>query len=177
MNNLIPVELIEKRIYLIRGQKVMLDRDLAELYGVETRTINQAVKRNIKRFPEDFMFQLSKEEFGNWRSQTVISNSARMGLRWIPFAFTEQGVAMLSSVLNSERAIGVNIAIMWVFVRIKQFISNYKELEQKLNALEEKHAKHLHKHDSEIRLIFDAIKQMLAIEEKPKKRIGFATDS
>lgn len=108
------------------------------------------------------------------RSQFVTSK--RGGPRYLPFAFTEQGIAMLSSVLNSERAIGVNIAIMRVFVRIKQFISNYKELEQKLNALEEKHAKHLNKHDFDIQLIFEAIRQMLAIEEKPKKRIGFVKD-
>lgn len=105
---------IEKSIFLIRGQKVMLDRDLANLYGVKTKALKQAVRRNIKRFPEDFMFVLSKDEFQNWRSQFVTSNRVRMGLRYPPMAFTEQGVAMLSSVLNSERAVEVNIAIMRV---------------------------------------------------------------
>jgi len=105
MSDLIPIERIENKIYLIRGQKVMLDRDLAELYGIETKKLKQAVKRNIDRFPDDFMFQLNKEEFNNWRSQFVTSNVDKMGLRWTPFAFTEQGVAMLSSVLRSKRAI------------------------------------------------------------------------
>ena len=117
---LIPVERIEKAILLIRRQKIMLDRDLAELYGVPTKVLNQAVARNRKRFPGDFMFQLSQGEFENWRSQIVTSNSAaRMGLRRRPYAFTEQGVAMLSSVLNSERAIEVNIAIMRTFVHLR----------------------------------------------------------
>ena len=109
MKNLIPVERIENRIYLIRGQKVMLDRDLAELYGVATKALKQAVKRNLSRFPIDFMFELTEEEFKNWRSQFVASKSDRMGLRWKPYAFTEQGVAMLSSVLRSEGAVQVNI--------------------------------------------------------------------
>ncbi|MCF7878796.1 MAG: ORF6N domain-containing protein [Candidatus Omnitrophica bacterium] len=113
---MIRQDVIEKRIFLIRSQNVMFDRDLAELYQVETRTLNQAVKRNIDRFPKDFMFQLNKKEFENWRSQIVMSNSDKMGLRRKPYVFTEQGVAMLSSVLNSKRAIQVNIAIMRVFV-------------------------------------------------------------
>jgi len=107
MPNLVPIERIENKIYLIRGQKVMLDRDLADLYGVETRSLKQAVKRNIERFPEDFMFQLNKDELANWRSQFVISKADKKGLRWEPFVFTEQGVSMLSSVLNSKRAVAL----------------------------------------------------------------------
>jgi hypothetical protein len=116
---LVPAELIEKKIYLIRGQKVLLDRDLAELYRVETKVLKQAVKRNIKRFPDDFMFELSKAEFTHWRSQFVTSKSDKIGLRYSPMAFTEQGVAMLSSVLKSERAIEVNIQIMRAFVKLR----------------------------------------------------------
>src|SRR4030067_1625821 len=111
MKSIIPIEVIERQIILIRGQRVMLDRDLANLYEVETRVLNQAVKRNINRFPEDFMFQLTQAEMGNWKSQIVISNKDKMGLRKAPYAFTENGVAMLSSVLGSERAITVNIQI------------------------------------------------------------------
>lgn len=121
MNDL---QLIQSKIYEIRGQKVMLDRDLAEMYGVETRALNQAVKRNIDRFPEDFMFQITDEELENWKSQIVISNSIKMGLRRNPFAFTELGVAMLSSVLNSKIAIQINMSIMRAFVAIRQLISN-----------------------------------------------------
>ena len=115
MPDIIPIEKIVNKIYIFRGVKVMLDRDLAELYGVETKVLNQAVKRNIERFPLDFMFQLDKEEFQNWRSQFVTSNSDKMGLRYAPFVFTEQGVAMLSSVLNSDTAIQANIQIMRTF--------------------------------------------------------------
>jgi hypothetical protein len=117
----------------------MLDRDLAALYEVQTRILNQAVRRNIDRFPPDFMFQLTKEEFENWKSQIVTSNSVKMGLRKLPLAFTEQGVAMLSSVLNSEKAINVNIAIIRTFVLIRQFVINYKELEAKIKKLEKKY--------------------------------------
>ena len=117
--SLLPDEIIINKIILLRDQKVLVDRDLAELYGVDTRTLNQAVKRNLKRFPEDFMFQMTKEEFEIWRSQIVISNSDRMGLRRPPHVFTEQGVAMLSSVLNSDRAILVNIQIMRVFTKLR----------------------------------------------------------
>ena len=125
-NLLIPVERIERAILLIRGEKVLLDRDLAELYGVETRVLVQAVKRNLRRFPADFMFQLSKDEFENWRSQFVMSNpGSKMGLRRRPYAFTEQGVAMLSSVLNSDRAIEVNIAIMRAFVRLRDMLATH----------------------------------------------------
>ena len=128
MKSMIPVEVIEKKIFLIRGQKVMLDRDIAEMYGVETKRLNEQVRRNTKRFPEDFMFQLSKEEFENWRSQIATSNSDKMGLRRRPYAFTENGVAMLSSVLTSDRAIEVNIQIMRTFTRLKTLALENNEL-------------------------------------------------
>ena len=124
----IPQQIIESKILIIRGKKVMLDRDLAVLYDVETRTLNQAVRRNIKRFPEDFMFQLTKEEMSNWKSQIVISNKDKMGIRKKPYAFTENGVAMLSSVLNSERAITVNIQIMRTFTKLRELLTTHKEL-------------------------------------------------
>jgi len=127
--SLVPNERIEQSILLIRGHKVMLDRDLAELYGVETRVLVQAVKRHSRRFPGDFMFQLTKEEFRDWRSQFVMSNpSTKMGLRRAPYAFTEQGVAMLSSVLNSHQAIDVNVEIMRAFVRLREILASHKDL-------------------------------------------------
>ena len=167
MNNLILSERIESKIYLIRGQKVMLDRDLAELYGVKTKVLIQAVKRNINRFPLDFMFQMRKEEFNVLRSQIVTSSWG--GRRYLPYAFTEQGIAMLSSVLNSERAIQVNIAIMRVFVKLKEMLSTHKELARKLSQLEQK----FEKHDSEIRSIFEAIRQIMMPVEQGNKKIGF----
>ncbi|MEA1962870.1 MAG: ORF6N domain-containing protein [Patescibacteria group bacterium] len=126
--NIISQDIIESKILLIRGKKVILDRDLANLYGVETRILNQAVKRNIERFPDDFMFKLTKMEVDNWISQIVISNKEKMGLRKLPYAFTEQGIAMLSSVLKSKKAIKVNIAIMRIFVNIRKFVSTYDGL-------------------------------------------------
>ena len=129
------LQVIQNKIYEIRGQKVMLDRDLADMYGVETRVLNQAVKRNAERFPEDFMFQLTHEEFENWKSQIVMSNSAKMGLRRPPFAFTELGVAMLSSVLNSKPAIQINMGIMRAFVAVRQMIEDNSPL-KRLSTLE-----------------------------------------
>jgi hypothetical protein len=163
---MIPTEVIERKIYLIRGQKVMLDRDLANLYGVETRVLNQAVRRNIGRFPGDFMLLLTREEIMDL-SQIVISS----GIKHAPnvFAFTEQGVAMLSGVLNSERAIQVNIAIMRAFVKLREVLSSSKELTEKLAQLEKK----IEKHDSEITLIFDAIRELMAPPTKPRRKIGF----
>jgi hypothetical protein len=149
----LPTERIERSILLIRGQKVMLDRDLAELYGVETRVLNQAVRRNIRRFPPDFMFQLSPEEFAQRRSQIVMSKRERMGLRRRPFAFTEQGVAMVSSVLNSDRAIAVNIAIMRAFVRLHELMATHKELARKIEELERKS-------DAQFKAVFDAIREL-----------------
>jgi len=167
---IIPVELIERKIYLIRGHKVMLDSDLAQLYGVETRVLLQSVKRNISRFPEDFMFQLTKEEYDSLRSQIVILKPGRGKHRkYLPYVFTEQGVAMLSSVLKSERAIQVNIAIMRAFVRLREMLSTHKELAHKLAELERK----IERHDEEIKAIFDAIRQLMAPPEKPRRRIGF----
>jgi phage regulator Rha-like protein len=167
MKELMPQEIIEQRIFVIRGQKVMVDRDLAELYGVKTKVFTQAVKRNIDRFPEDFMFQLTKEEFENLRSQIVTSSWG--GVRYLPHAFTEQGVAMLSSVLNSKRAIQVNIAIIKVFVKLREILSTHKELAYKLKELENR----IEKHDEEIIEIFEAIRQMMIVEEKPKRQMGF----
>ena len=145
----------------------MLDRDLAKLYKVPTGRLNEQVKRNIRRFPEDFMFRLTKEEFKNLKSQFAISSWG--GIRKLPYTFTEQGVAMLSSVLHSERAIQVNIIIMRVFVKLKQILSTHKELNYKLEQLERK----IEKHDEEIRAIFEAIRQLISVPEKPKRRIGF----
>lgn len=170
---LVPVERIEKAILFIRGQKVMLDRDLAELYGVPTGVLNQAVKRNLKRFPEDFMFQLSKEEMESWKSQLVISNpAARMSVRKLPYAFTEQGVAMLSSVLRSDRAVEVNIAIMRAFVRLRELLATHKDLARKLADLERK----LGEHDEKFQIVFEAIRRLMAPPPQPeqKRRIGFA---
>ncbi len=170
MKDFIPQEVVERRILFIRGQKVMLDRDLAKLYGVKTGRLNEQVCRNLGRFPEDFMFQLTKEEFENWKSQFATSNRDKMGLRRRPYAFTEQGVAMLSSVLNSERAIHVNIAIMRAFVKLKQILSMNKELAHKLAELERK----IEKHDVDIQAIFEAIRQLMApLPIKPKPQIGF----
>jgi len=161
-----PVAHIEKRILQIREQKVMLDRDLAALYGVETRALNQAVRRNKKRFPPDFMFSLTREEIRNI-SQTVICSEIKHARN--VNVFTEQGVAMLSSVLNSDRAIEVNIAIMRVFVRLRETTAAQKELKQKLEEIEN----HLRGHDEDIQAIFRAIRQLVTLPEKPRKKIGF----
>lgn len=166
--SLIPAERIEQTILLIRGHKVMLDRDLATLYGVETRALVQAVTRNRDRFPADFMFQLSKEELANWRSQFVISNpAAKMGLRQRPYAFTEQGVAMLSSVLRSKRAVLVNVAIMRAFVRLRQLLATHKDLARKLDEMEQKY-------DVQFKVVFDAIRQLMTPPEPATKgEMGF----
>ena len=157
---------IENKIYLIRGKRVMLDKDLAELYGVKTKALNQAVKRNIERFPEYFMFQLTKEESEISRSQFVTLKHGQ-NIKYSPYAFTEQGVAMLSSVLNSKKAIHVNIQI--TFTKLREMIVNHKELAEKLKQLESK----VEKHDSEIQSIFNAIRQLMMPPEKPKRKIGF----
>jgi hypothetical protein len=166
MSDIVPQEVIETKIIFIRGKKVMLDRDLAMLYGVETRTLNQAMKRNKKRFPEDFMFQLTSDEMKIWKSQIVISNKEKMGLRRRPYAFTENGVAMLSSVLNSDRAITVNIQIMRTFTRLREMLMTHKDLKEKIEAMEKKY-------DYQFKIVFDAIKQLLEPPEKTKKKIGF----
>ena len=170
-SKLIPEEVIERKIFMIRGHKVMLDKDLAGLYGVETKVLIQAVKRNVERFPEDFMFQLSEGEFDNLRSQFVTSSWG--GTRYLPYVFTEQGVAMLSSVLNSAVAIQVNIAIMRAFVKLRQILSMNKELACKLAELEGK----IEKHDKDIQAIFEAIRRLMAPPLiKPKPQIGFKPD-
>ena len=164
---LITHDFIEQKIFLIRKHKVILDKDLAKLYKVPTGRLNEQVRRNIKRFPEDFMFQLTKNEFENLKSQFATSSWG--GLRKLPYVFTEQGVAILSSVLHSARAIQVNIAIMRVFVKLRQFIFAHKELAHKLEQLERK----IENHDTEIHTIFEAIRQLMIVPEKPKRRIGF----
>jgi len=164
--SLVRAASVEKRIYFVRGQKVMTDDDLALLYRVPTGTFNQAVRRNIQRFPADFMFQLTSDETENLRSQFVISSWG--GRRYLPFVFTEQGVAMLSSVLKSDRAIQVNIAIMRAFVKLRELLATHQELAGRLEELEKK----FQKHDGQIREVFDAIRALLAAQ--PAKRpIGY----
>lgn len=170
-NEIIPIEKISSKIYFIRNEKVLLDSDLAELYGVETKHLIQAVKRNIYRFPLDFMYQLTKQEFENLRSQIVTSSWG--GRRYLPYAFTEQGVAMLSSVLNSKRAIEVNITIMRAFVQMRKFLQSTDELAQKLKELEKETKKKFSEQQEQIQLIFEAIKQLMVEKEKPKRKIGF----
>ena len=159
----IPSENIGSKIYMIRKEKVMLDFDLALLYQVETKVLNQAVKRNSERFPPDFVFMLNKNEEANLKSQIVTSNYGR---RKPVFAFTEQGIAMLSGVLRSPRAIQVNIQIMRTFTRLRQMLSSHKELKEKIEQLEKKY-------DGQFRLIFKTIQQIITEEEKPKGKIGF----
>ena len=165
---IVPMERISQSILLIRGHKVMLSTDLAELYGVEPRALVQAVKRNIERFPEDFMFQLNDQEFANLKSQIVISSWGGLR-RAAPYAFTEQGVPMLSSVLHSDRAIHVNIEIMRAFVRLRQMLASNVELARKLAALERKY-------DAQFKVVFDAIRELMTpLEPKKKRPIGFGT--
>ena len=186
-------ERIEQAILLIRGEKVMLDADLAALYGVATRVLIQAVKRNAERFPPDFIFQLTKEEVDLLRSQSVTSKSAsrldqgdseilrsqfviskigdpRGGRRYLPYAFTEQGVAMLSSVLHSPRAIAVNIEIMRTFIRLRRMLASHADLARKLEALEKKY-------DAQFKVVFDAIRQLMAPPAPKRRRIGFHRDA
>jgi hypothetical protein len=163
---IIPFERIATVIHVIRGQKVMLDRDLAKLYGVPTRVLKQAVRRNARRFPLDFMFEMDKAELAKWRSQFVTSKADRMGLRYPPMAFTEQGVAMLSSVLNSQRAIEVNIAIMRAFVRLREFLASQAKLGKKLAEIERR----IEEHHGSIHVLFEAIQQLTS--ERPPA-IGF----
>lgn len=166
-NAIVPIEHIQSQIIVIRDEKVILDRTLAELYGVETKQLKRAVRRNIHRFPSDFMFELTKEEFDDLRYQFGTSN--RGGARYRPMAFTEQGVAMLSSVLNSNRAIKVNILIMRAFVRLRVLISSHKELFRKLEDMEKKY-------DEQFRVVFEAIRQLMTPPEPTKKKIGFVNE-
>jgi hypothetical protein len=166
MTTLLPIELIASKIYLIRSVKVMLDRDLAELYGVETKVLKQAVRRNIDRFPADFMFEMTNTEFEDWRSQFVTSKRDKIGLRYKPMAFTEKGVAMLSSVLRSKRAIQVNVQIMRAFSQLRKMLLTHEDLKKKIESMEKKY-------DEQFQIVFEAIKQLLSEEDKPKKKIGF----
>lgn len=169
MRLIIPKEAIERKILFIRGKNAMLDRDLARLYNVPTRVLNQSVRRNSERFPLDFMFQLNKEEFEDWKSQFVMSKSDRMGLRRSPYAFTEHGILMLSSVLNSKKAVQVNIAIMRIFVKLREIMHLNKDLTLRLESLE----RAAEKQGEQIHLIFQVIEQLMDIEKKPKRKIGF----
>lgn len=167
---------IVEKIYMINGKKVMLDRDLAELYGVETRVLNQAVRRNRKRFPKDFMFQLTAKELNDWKSQIVISNKENLGLRKLPLAFTEQGVAMLSSVLNSETAIKVNIQIIRIFTRMREMLLTHKDILIKLEKIEKKLLRQdgrMEKFEADIRMIFQTLKMLINPPQEPRPRIGF----
>ena len=181
--SLLPVERIERAILVLRGRRVLLDADLAVLYGVETKALNRAVKRNVERFPSDFMFQLTDDEVGllrrhfgtsdadgeeSLRSQFGTSNS-RGGRRYLPYAFTEQGVAMLSSVLRSGRAVQVNIEIMRAFVRLRQMLQTNADLARKLAVLEKKY-------DAQFKAVFDAIRDLMTPPETPKRKIGFRRD-
>ncbi len=157
-------ENIVNQIYFIRGEKIMLDADLAVLYGIETKVLKQSIKRNSKRFPLDFMFELTKKEFENLRSQFVTSSWG--GTRYLPMAFTEQGVAMLSGILNSERAIQVNIAIMRTFVQIRRLMDTNKELAKKIDALEQKY-------DEQFDSVFNAIRELIHQENAPRKPVGY----
>jgi phage regulator Rha-like protein len=175
---MLPDETIMAKIYFIRGSKVMFDRDLALLYGVETKRLKEAVKRNLSRFPDDFMFELSKEELANWRYQFSNSNSEKMGLRVAPFAFTEYGLLMLASVLNSERAIQINIQIVRIFSRMRTLIESHKEILKKLEMLERKDIEL----DEKVSLIFEYLKELEQTKQeetnfKQRKRIGYKTNN
>jgi len=170
-NLVASVAQIESRIFLIRGQKVMLDSDLAELYGVENRALNQAVKRNVERFPEDFMFQLTSEEYESLRSQFVTLKTGRgQHRKYLPYAFTEHGALMLGNVLKSEQAVEMSLMVVRAFVRMRELVAGNKEVAQKLNQLERK----VGAHDKAIAEIISAIRQLMAPEEQKKRPIGFA---
>ena len=160
------LDMIESKIYVIRGKKVMLDQDLALLYGVETKVLIQSVKRQKDRFPDDFMFHLSESESQSLRSQFVTSKVGRGGRRYLPYVFTENGVAMLSSVLRSKQAIQVNIQIMRTFTRLREMIRSHEAIWKKLSEIEQKY-------DGQFQAVFEVIQQMVAAEEKPKPKIGF----
>ena len=170
-NLIISEETISNKIYFIRNQKVMLDRDLAVLYGIETKRLKEQVKRNFSRFPEDFMFELTKDEFANWRSQIATSNSDKIGLRYAPMAFTEHGVLMLSSVLNSDKAIQTNIQIMRIFTKVRQMLLDTTEIQLDIAQIQKK----LENHDKNIELVFSYLDELTEKEEqkKPRTKIGY----
>ncbi len=170
-NIMLPDEVVMTKIFIIRGQKVMIDRDLAELYGVETKRLKEAVRRNITRFPMDFMFEMTKAEFSNWRSQFATSNSDKQGLRYAPYCFTEQGVTMLSCVLNSERAIKINIQIVRIFTKIRESLIDTLSLRLEIDEIKKK----LQNQDKNIELVFNYLDELMEKQENPKPRtqIGF----
>ena len=169
----IPLEFIERRIYLVRGRKIMIDSDLAELYQVPTKRLNEQVKRNLGRFPSDFMFQFSKNELADWRSQFATSNLAtKMGLRRNPYAFTEHGIAMLSSVLNSKRAIQMNIVIIRAFIHLREVLASNKDIAQKVKELERTQFQQSNK----IAVIYRLVQRLIQTPEQPKNKIGFRTE-
>lgn len=164
--SLIPIERIEQKIYVVRGQKIMLDSDLAKIYGVTTFNFNKAVKRNIKRFPEDFMFQLTKEEHESLTFQIGISNKGRGGRRYLPYVFTEHGALMAANVLSSERAVEASVQVIRAFVKLRQMLQSNAELAKKVEALERKY-------DANFKIVFDAIRKLMLPPDKPKQAIGF----
>lgn len=167
--SLTVIEGIEEKIYLIRGQKVMLDSDLAEVYQVETKVLNQAVKRNLHRFPEDFMFQLTDEETESLRSQSVTSNKSRGGRRYLPYAFTEHGAVMLASVLKSPTAIEASLQVVRAFVRLRTILTEHKELAERIEKLE----KQFVVHNKNFKVVFDMLRPILVLDTKEKRKIGF----
>jgi len=167
----IPDEVIITKIYQLRGFKIMIDRDLADLFGVATRVLKQAVRRNMSRFPEDFMFEMKKDEFENWRSHFVISKEDKKGLRYAPFCFTEQGITMLSCVLNSERAIAVNIRIVRTFTKMREMLLTHKDLLIQMEEIRKK----VTGQDEKIDLIFNYLQQFVKQQETPRTSIGFKT--
>jgi len=164
MKVLVPIEVVERKILLIRGQKVILDVDLSELYGVTTKVFNQAVKRNTDRFPKDFMFQLTADEALSMRSQFV--TASKRNIRYRPHAFTEHGIIMAASILNSQRAIDASVFVVRAFIKLREMIASHKDLARKLNDLEKKY-------DGQFQIVFEAIRQIIEVEEKPKRKIGF----
>lgn len=166
-NSLLSEETISNKIYFIRGQKVMLDRDLALLYGVETKRLKEQVKRNLNRFPKDFMFELSKTEFENWRSQFATSNSEKMSLRYAPMAFTEHGVMMLSSILKSDKAIQTNIQIMRIFTKVRQMLLDTTEIKVDILQIQKK----LENHDKNIELVFSYLDELTEKKENESERV------
>lgn len=166
MNSIVPMELIERRIYLFRGQKVMLDSDLADLYVVSAKALNQAVGRNKERFPPDFMFQLNSDEIACLRQFQSLTGGRGQHRKYVAYAFTEQGVAMLSSVLKSKRAVQVNVEIMRAFVKLREMLTSHKDLARKLNALEKKY-------DAQFRVVFDAIREMMTPPKIKRNEVGF----
>ncbi|HXR30880.1 MAG TPA: ORF6N domain-containing protein [Solirubrobacterales bacterium] len=170
---LIAAPAIEKRILAVRGQQVMLDEDLADLYGVETRRLVEQVKRNLDRFPGDFMFQLSKAETAALRSQIATSNAGRGGRRYAPYVFTEQGVAMLSGVLRSKRAIAVNVEIMRTFVELRRVAASYSAIERRLEQLERETTTRFGQHDQQLSQIFKTLRHLISPPVRPKRPVGF----